>query len=758
MHDKQPCLGQPEGLSCWSDVHPIRLEERFMFDAAGAATGRDAAQDTAARKEADNAQGASSEPDVNSDADMDVSGFINKDSVAGDRKDIHSFDLADPQPGQTRREVMFVDARVDNIAAILAAVADNIEVHVLSENASMADLADILDSAGDVDAIHIVSHGVAGGIVLGGQNITAEKVSEMAGALDRIGSNLKADGDILLYGCDIAKGAEGAALLSLISALTQADIAASSDVTGTGGNWILEEATGSIETRAGIIGNPSVVLAAAPNIGNLNGDKVNFTEGDSPVYIDASQDLTVTDADSANFNGGSLVIAFTSNYDPDDDRLRIDTSGPVSATNGLASGSGISVGGQMIATVTTSDLANGQFVLSLTANATSANMQAFMRVLQYENNNTETIEETDRQIGFQISDDNNVPGNTAYVTISVKSVNNVPTLNGANGGGLFKPNGTPVVIDGDMTVSDPEHNDNGNYTDASLTIKRDGCSCGNADDVFSAMGNLGTLTEGSDLLLSGIKIGEVDTNSAGVLIIIFGSNATQARVNEAIQSIAYANQSGTPPSEVQLKLSFTDAADYHSQTDKEVTGTVTINIDVPVDADAFIPPVVSDRGGEVPVSGAGTMPEMVPDGGAPIAGHMSVPDNTGDAVDSSVTGQLGDTSAIGQSSTPVASSLQLYRNPANWPVRTQTDADERRADNQLVSGGYHEDQRFDRELSVRIDTGPDRDTSEAEASIATDVVFDADFTAQLVQWGRDDADMIDKLEAALREHQVPQAV
>lgn len=585
MNDQQACLGQPAGLSNWGDVHPIRLEERFMFDAAGAVTGADAAQDAAAQNEADSAQGEGRE----SGADVTANG--------GDGEDIGDLGLSGPQSEQTRREIMFVDSRVDNLATVLAAVADNVEVHVLSENATMADIANFLEITGDVDAIHIVSHGVAGGIVLGGQNINTDKVAAMAGELERIGNSLNAGGDILLYGCDIAKGGEGAAFLSLVAALTRADVAASNDVTGTGGNWILEEATGSIESRGAVTGSPAVVLASGPNIGNLDGDTVNFTEGDSPVYIDASQDLTVTDADSANFNGGSLVIAFTSNYDPDDDRLRIDTSGTVSATNGLASGSSISVGGQVIATVTTSDLENGQFVLSLSANATSANMQAFMRVLQYENNNTETIEETDRQIGFQISDDNNITGNAAYVTISVKSVNNAPSLNGANGGGLFKPNGTPVVIDGDMTVSDPEHNDNGNYTDAVFRITRNGNDSGNADDVFSATGNLGTLTEGGDLILNGVKIGEVTTNSGGVLKITFDSDATQARVNKAIQSIAYANQSGTPPSEVKLKLSFTDAADYHSQTDKEVTATVTINIDVPSDADEFIPPVVSDGGG-----------------------------------------------------------------------------------------------------------------------------------------------------------------
>ncbi len=47
-------------------------------------------------------------------------------------------------------------------------------------------------------------------------------------------------GDILIYGCDVASGADGQALIDTISHLTGADVAASIDKTGgvsAGGDW-----------------------------------------------------------------------------------------------------------------------------------------------------------------------------------------------------------------------------------------------------------------------------------------------------------------------------------------------------------------------------------------------------------------------------------------------------------------------------------------------------------------------------------------
>ena len=72
---------------------------------------------------------------------------------------------------------------------------------------------------------------------------------------EEVGRCATENGDILLYGCDLAASQEGKSLLEAMSRLTGADVAASEDLTGAaskGGDWDLEFRTGTIETTVAI--------------------------------------------------------------------------------------------------------------------------------------------------------------------------------------------------------------------------------------------------------------------------------------------------------------------------------------------------------------------------------------------------------------------------------------------------------------------------------------------------------------------------
>ena len=66
------------------------------------------------------------------------------------------------------------------------------------------------------------------------------------------------------------------------------------------------------------------------------------------------------------------------------------------------------------------------------------------------------------------------------------------------------------------------------------------------------------MTEGGNLILSGVIIGAVTQNSGGTLILTFGANSTQARVDEAMRSITYENSSATPPASLDIEGTFSD--------------------------------------------------------------------------------------------------------------------------------------------------------------------------------------------------------
>jgi uncharacterized delta-60 repeat protein len=174
------------------------------------------------------------------------------------------------------------------------------------------------------------------------------------------------------------------------------------------------------------------------------------------------------------------------------------------------------------------------------------------------------------------------------------SFNTVSTLGGTV---HFTEGGAPVVLDADVIVTDAELDalggGAGNYDGASLTITRSAGA--SAQDVFSASGTLGALTEGASLTVGSTTIGAVTSNADGTLVLTFNSNATTALVSQALRQIAYANNSDAPPASVKLGWTFSDGNTAGAQGtggEKFATGSVTVKItavnDAPTGTDATV--------------------------------------------------------------------------------------------------------------------------------------------------------------------------
>jgi hypothetical protein len=120
------------------------------------------------------------------------------------------------------------------------------------------------------DAVHVFSHGSAGALQLGSATLDADSLLRRAGEIAGWGSALSGQADLMVYGCDVANGAGGLFLIEGLAALTGADVAASDDLTGAtalGGDWVLEQYTGQIES--------SVALDTADQqawVGTLSGE------------------------------------------------------------------------------------------------------------------------------------------------------------------------------------------------------------------------------------------------------------------------------------------------------------------------------------------------------------------------------------------------------------------------------------------------------------------------------------------------------
>jgi hypothetical protein len=110
-------------------------------------------------------------------------------------------------------------------------------------------MADYLQGRSGLDAIHLLSHGADGTVQMGNVWLSSGNLAEHSTALQSIGAALKADGDLLLYGCDVGQGDKGQSFLDQLAAITGADVAASDDATGAavmGGDWELEARVGKL--------------------------------------------------------------------------------------------------------------------------------------------------------------------------------------------------------------------------------------------------------------------------------------------------------------------------------------------------------------------------------------------------------------------------------------------------------------------------------------------------------------------------------
>uniref|UniRef100_UPI00262434A2 DUF4347 domain-containing protein n=1 Tax=Zoogloea sp. TaxID=49181 RepID=UPI00262434A2 len=155
----------------------------------------------------------------------------------------------------------------------------------------------------------------------------------------------------------------------------------------------------------------------------------------------------------------------------------------------------------------------------------------------------------------------------------------------------YTENGSAVVLDSNVRIYDTELSAANNFNGATLTLVRSGGA--SAQDVFSATGNLAALTQGGNLVLSGITVGTVTTHSAGTLLLTFNSSATQARINEVMNSIAYANSSDTPPASVVINWTFNDGNTGAQGTGGALTATGSTTVSITAVNDA---PVVTTTG------------------------------------------------------------------------------------------------------------------------------------------------------------------
>ena len=161
----------------------------------------------------------------------------------------------------TATEVIFINSSVLDAEQIADDLPEGAEVVYLTAGEDgVREISDYLADRTDIATCRIISHGNEGFFVLNGQIIDNDYLAENGETIAAWYNSLTDDGDILLYGCNVAASDEGKALVDALAALTGADVAASTDTTGgADGDWELEYVSGmsSVVETADDTGSPT---------------------------------------------------------------------------------------------------------------------------------------------------------------------------------------------------------------------------------------------------------------------------------------------------------------------------------------------------------------------------------------------------------------------------------------------------------------------------------------------------------------------
>jgi hypothetical protein len=154
-------------------------------------------------------------------------------------------------------QIVFIDGSITGAEALAAGARAGVVAVILDpDQDGVGQIADHLARRGihGAAAIAIVAHGANGLIQIGSTSLRAATIARHLPQLARIGAALHPDGDILLYGCDVAQDPAGQTFLQLLSRATGgANIAASSHPVGAasaGGDWNLDVRIGPVDAAA----------------------------------------------------------------------------------------------------------------------------------------------------------------------------------------------------------------------------------------------------------------------------------------------------------------------------------------------------------------------------------------------------------------------------------------------------------------------------------------------------------------------------
>ena len=153
---------------------------------------------------------------------------------------------------QNMKVLNVIDSSIPDWQIIRDSISQGEVLIIDNEQTSLKEILEKAKAMGTIDTLNIISHGESGILRFGNKIISVENLEKESVYWNALGKQLSQNGDIQLFGCNIAEGEKGKNFIGKLAEITGADIAASINRTGNpelSGDWILEAVVGDIESQ-----------------------------------------------------------------------------------------------------------------------------------------------------------------------------------------------------------------------------------------------------------------------------------------------------------------------------------------------------------------------------------------------------------------------------------------------------------------------------------------------------------------------------
>lgn len=231
-------------------------------------------------------------------------------------------------------ELIIIDEAVHGKSTFYGLGERGVAFEIINSNSDgLEQLASIIKKYQNLNYIHLISHARPGELQLGNTTVDAEHLKKSTSLFIDLNGALKNGGDLLLYGCELAKYDDE--FLQIINENTHVDVAASNDLTGNlefDGDWELEITKGDVNATPlnvdqfeGVLQQELVDFSSIYYAGNgsFGGDgsinaSVNTPSSGNILVIDGA------DYNTQAYKLGGYYYGFT---DPSETALTLNFSG-----------------------------------------------------------------------------------------------------------------------------------------------------------------------------------------------------------------------------------------------------------------------------------------------------------------------------------------------------------------------------------------------------------------------------------------------